>query len=81
MVRLFVGGPADGKRLNVPKDYRHCNVPADYVDDSGKMSTLQTSTLYRLERIEVEGTLLSIFVWEKLRIDEAISMLIKGYKI
>jgi hypothetical protein len=83
MSTLFIGGPADGRRYDVPEAVQHWKVavPGE-VSWSGPVEAYRIAdhAFYTARRFRVEGADFRIFVHEKWATRDAFERLLAHYK-
>jgi len=82
---LFIGGPADGRRMCVKSNYVEIpvieSIPeiSDFCQLTDKLATY-TYTTYKRQKIAGENKYFNIMVCNDMSPDEMIAALIDGYK-
>ena len=80
---LFIGGPADGKRMSVKYDY--CHIPdleplLLSIEDEEHIDTEFNTVTYRREKFIGKNEYFYLMVSDHMSTDEMIAALIDGYK-
>ena len=82
---LFLGGPADGKRIRVPRSLDRFQVaetdllPPRFDPDTNLADHAFTVHTYRKEMIHRESVTFTVFVHENVTPDHMIGLLIRNY--